>query len=127
MLYPELSETVFDAVYEVHRELGPGLLELPYRNALYYALRERGCVVEMERPYVVSFHREVVGEYFADLVVERKVIIELKAVQRLGVDHEAQLMNYLRLSGCQLGFLFNLGRMKVQFKRMVLEWGRGEP
>jgi GxxExxY protein len=82
-------------------------------------------VVEMERPYVVSFHGDVVGEYFADLVVERKVIVEVKAVQRLGVDHEAQLMNYLRLSGCQLGFLFNLGRMKVQFNRMVLEWGRG--
>jgi GxxExxY protein len=56
------------------------LLELPYKNALFYALRERGCVVEMERPYVVSFHGEIVGEYFADLVVERKVIIELKAV-----------------------------------------------
>jgi GxxExxY protein len=62
------------------RPCNRGLLELPYKNALFYALRERGCVVEMERPYVVSFHGEIVGEYFADLVVERKVIIELKAV-----------------------------------------------
>jgi GxxExxY protein len=81
MVYPEISKLVLDSVFEVHRELGPGLLELPYRNALYYALRSRGLAVEMERPYEVMFHGEVVGEYFADLLVDRRVILEVKAVQ----------------------------------------------
>jgi hypothetical protein len=62
MVYHSLSKQILDSVFEVHRELGPGLLELPYRNALFYALRSRGLAVEMERPYEVMFHGEVVGE-----------------------------------------------------------------
>jgi GxxExxY protein len=120
MVYPEISKLVLDSVFEVHRELGPGLLELPYRNALYYALRSRGLAVEMERPYEVRFHGEVVGEYFADLLVDRRVILEVKAVQHLDSVHEAQLMNYLRISGCRLGYLLNMAPVRFQYKRMLL-------
>jgi GxxExxY protein len=74
MIDRELSGLVLDSVFEVHRELGPGLLELPYRNALFYSLRSRGLRVEMERGFTVDFRGERVGEYFADLVVEGRII-----------------------------------------------------
>jgi GxxExxY protein len=120
MVYPEISKLVLDSVFEVHRELGPGLLELPYRNALFYALRSRDVAVEMEHPYSVMFKKDVVGEYFADLLVDDRVILEVKAVRSLEAVHEAQLMNYLRISGCRLGYLLNMAPVRFQYKRMLV-------
>ncbi|GAF80766.1 unnamed protein product, partial [marine sediment metagenome] len=80
MLYPELSKTILDAVFSVNRSLGPGLLEAPYHNALYYELLARETSVEYNAGYVVTHRGQAVGEYMVDLVVDNKVIIELKAV-----------------------------------------------
>jgi GxxExxY protein len=121
MIDRELSGLVLDSVFEVHRELGPGLLELPYRNALFYSLRSRGLRVEMERGFTVDFRGERVGEYFADLVVEGRIILEVKAIQAIGREHYAQLINYLRISGCTVGYVINFAPSRFEYKRMVLE------
>lgn len=120
MLYPELSKTIIDAVFAVNRSLGSGLLEAPYHNALYYELKARGAVVKYNVGYVVSHRGQTVGEYYADLVVAGKVIIEVKAVCALTPVHEAQLINYLRISGLRLGFLINFGGCKATWKRLVV-------
>ena len=107
MLYPELSTAVFDAAFAVHRTLGPGLLELPYHNALWYGLTKAGHTVGYNAPFEVSYLGETVGAYLADLVVDGTVVIEVKAVSALSAAHTAQLVNYLRIAGLRLGFLFN--------------------
>lgn len=120
MLYPELSKSIFDAAFAVHRELGSGLLELPYHNALYLGLKQAGLTVVYNAPFEVSYLGETVGEYLADLAVNGRVIIEVKAVAELSPAHTAQLINYLRISGLRLGFLFNFAPPKLEFKRVVV-------
>ena len=93
MMYPELSRKILDAVFAVHKGLGSGMLEKCYHNALYYELRSYELKVDYEVPFEVTWRGEVVGEYFADLIVERKVILEIKSVRALASEHEAQLLN----------------------------------
>ena len=124
MVYHELSVTILDAVFTVHRELGPGLLETCYHNALFYELKSSGLSVGYNVPHTVTYKGQVVGEYFADLVINGKVILELKSVKALGNDHIAQLLNYLHISGCQLGYLLNFQNSRMEFKRLVLQKGR---
>ena len=120
MLYPELSKLVIDGVIKVHKELGPGLLESCYHNALYFEFKEMGLEVAYNAPFNVFYHGQQVGEYFADLVVNGQVIIEVKAVNALSAAHEAQLINYLRISGCRLGFLVNFRGQRAVWKRFVV-------
>ena len=120
MLYESLSKNVLDAVFAVHRELGPGLLEQCYHNALYYELKSLGLQVGYNQPFTVSYNGNVVGEYLADLVVDERVVIELKSVKALSNEHVAQLLNYLHISGCRLGYLVNFWNTRVEFKRLVL-------
>ena len=120
MVYQELSVAILDAVYAVHRELGPGLLEQCYHNALFFELQASGLSAGYNVPFTVSYKGAVVGEYFADLVVEGKVILELKSVRAFCGEHVAQLLNYLRISGCRLGYLLNFQGTRVEFKRLVL-------
>ena len=100
--------------------LVPGWCEQPYHNALYYELVHSGCRVGYNAPFAVSYRGEVVGEYNADLLVNSLVVLEVKSVAVLGVAHTAQLLNYLRLSGCRLGFLLNFQPSHLEFKRLVL-------
>ncbi len=120
MIYHELSVQILDAVFTVHRELGPGLLERCYHNALFYELKSLGLAVSYNVPFTVAFKGNVVGEYLADLVVNGKVILELKSVKVLGNEHMAQLLNYLHISGFRLGYLINFQNSKMEFKRLVL-------
>ncbi len=120
MLYPEVSKQVVDGFFTVHRELGPGLLEACYHNALFYELRRQRLGVEYEKPLSVSYRGQVVGEFFADLVVENRVIIEVKAVTEFSRFMHAQLLNYLRISGLRLGFLVNFQGIKAEFKRFIV-------
>ena len=120
MVYESLSKRILDCMYLVHRTLGPGLKELCYRNALWYALRDAGLFVEMEKRFEVSFQGHVVGEFLADLCVEGIVILELKSVSQLNSEHEAQLLNYLSVSGCPVGYLLNFRLKRLQFERRVL-------
>ena len=120
MVHEKLSYNIIGCCMAVHSKLGPGLLEQCYHNALYYELRYRGLSVGYNVPYLVRYREQVVGEYAADLVVEDRVIIELKAVGRLSEAHTAQLINYLRISGCRLGLLVNFQGVSLEWKRLVV-------
>jgi GxxExxY protein len=119
VLYEGLSNVVLDAVHAVHRGLGSGLLEAPYHNALYYKLRKSGCRVQCNVPFSVIFEGDIVGEYFADLVVDGKIIIEVKSVRALDRQHEAQVLNYLRIAGLRVGYLVNFQGVRVIWKRFI--------
>ncbi|MBN1589637.1 MAG: GxxExxY protein [Pirellulales bacterium] len=109
MTIDELTGKVIGCAYRVHNELGSGFLEKVYENALRIELAEAGLSVEQQHPIPVVYHGEVVGDYFADLVVEDRLIIELKAVQTMAAQHEVQLVNYLTATGMDDGLLINFG------------------
>ena len=103
-----LTRTIIGAAIEVHRALGPGLLESAYRGCLKLELKEQGLAVAQERPLPVIYHGQAVGVgYRLDLVVNDRVIVEVKAVERLEPVHTAQLLCYLRLSDLPVGLLLN--------------------
>jgi len=118
MLHEELTGKILEASFEVIRELGAGFLEGVYQNALLVALRQKGIKAEPRVPLLVRFRGEVVGEYFADLLVEGKVIVELKAVKALAPEHQAQVINYLKATGIEVGLLINFGNPKLEYRRL---------
>lgn len=120
MLYPVLSKKILDAVFEVHRSLGPGLLEKCYHNALFYELRHLGLGVDYNAQFKVMHRGQVVGEYYADIIVDNKVVLELKSVEHFSPAHGMQLLNYLHITTCRLGFLINFLKPRLEFKRMIL-------
>ena len=118
-----ITESVIGAAIAVHRELGPGLLESAYEACLAFELVERGLTVEQQKALPVKYRGVKVDcGYRIDLLAEGKVIIELKAVERLEPIHEAQLLSYLKLSGCKVGLLinFNVKVLKNGIRRLVL-------
>jgi len=119
--YPEqaLTEKILEAAFTVHKSLGAGFLEKVYANALALELRDKGLSCEQEVPLKVRYKNAVVGDYLADLVVERRVLLELKACSAQDPVHEAQILNYLRASGLGVGLLLNFGRPKLQYRRFV--------
>lgn len=117
-----IADKIMDAAFLIHRELGPGLLESVYEIVLAKYLTDVGLMVERQVPVPIYFQGIAFDEGFrADLFVERKVIIELKSVERLQPVHSKQLLTYLRLTGCRLGLLINFGEnlLKDGFKRVV--------
>jgi GxxExxY protein len=121
----DVTYAVRGAVFEVNRVLGPGFLEKVYENALLVELRKRGLKADSQVPIKISYKGEMVGEYIADILVEDKVIVELKAVESLEKIHEAQLLNYLRATGIRAGLLVNMKHPKAEIKRMVLNFPEG--
>ena len=117
-----LSERVIGAVFEVSRVLGAGFLEKVYERALVRELEMRGMRVQRQVPLPVSYKGELVGEYFADLMVEDELLVELKCVELLNLEHRAQCLNYLRASGRNVCLLVNFQRARVQVKRVVLDF-----
>jgi GxxExxY protein len=118
----EIADRVMDASFQIHRELGPGLLESVYEVILAKQLAAMSLAVERQFPIPIRFQDLVFDEGFrADLFVEQKVIIELKSIERLQPVHSKQLLTYLRLTGCRLGLLINFGEnlLKDGFKRVV--------
>ena len=120
MKYADLTEKIINAAYNVHNVLGFGFLEKVYQNALVVELKKRGLRVSSEVPIKVHYDNEIVGEYVADLIVEDKVILELKAVKDLAEIHEIQLVNYLKATGIEVGLLINFGH-SVRVKRKVFD------
>ena len=116
----ELTYQINGAVYEVNRVLGGGFLEKVYENALLAEFRKRGLKAEAQAPITVKYKDEVVGDYFADIVVDGQVILEIKAIESLGRIHEAQLLNYLKATGYRVGLLINFTHPKAVIKRFVL-------
>jgi GxxExxY protein len=117
----EITYAINGAVFEVNRVLGSGFLEKVYENALLLELRKRGLKAECQVPISVAYKGDTVGEYYADVVVEDQVILEIKAIDRLQKVHEAQLLNYLKATGMQVGLLVNFRHPKAEIKRMVLD------
>ena len=107
--HSEITEAVIGCAFEVIKELGPGFLESVYEKALLVALHQKGLSAVAQHPLKVSFRGENVGEFFADILVERKVLLELKVVKALTPEHQAQLINYLHASGIEVGLL-KIGR-----------------
>ncbi|MGA2323674.1 MAG: GxxExxY protein [Sedimentisphaerales bacterium] len=116
--YEELSKKIIAAVFAVHKELGHGFLEKVYRNALAIELGQSGLNCAVEVPLKVSYRGRLVGEYYADIIVDNKIIIEAKAVNKLNSAHEVQLVNYLKATGKQIGLLINFGQT-VEVKRRI--------
>jgi GxxExxY protein len=119
LLLSAKTEPILGAFFQVYNALGPGFLERVYENALTLELRERGLRVEQQPPVSVSYKGVCVGQYFADLVVEGLVIVELKAAEALCDAHAAQLVNYLRATQLEVGLLLNFGRTAT-FRRVIL-------
>ena len=114
-----VTQQLIGAAFEVHNILGFGFLEKVYQHALQVELQLRGVKVELEPKMQVQFKGVIVGDYAADLLVEGKIIVELKTDATYQSAHEAQLLNELRGTGIKLGYLMNFGREKVEYKRMV--------
>ena len=117
--FDALTEQVLGAVFEVSNTLGAGFLEKVYQRALLVELRLRGVRAAGEVPFPVLYKGQVVGEYFADIIAENAVAVELKCVERLANEHTAQCLNYLRASGLTLCLLVNFQKPKVEWKRVV--------
>jgi len=101
----------------VHRVLGFGFLEAVYRNALEHELKRNGFQTRREAALEVRYDGEIVGNYFADLIVNEKLIVETKAIQAIAKAHEAQLVNYLTATGIENGLLLNFGAASLEFRR----------
>ena len=113
----DITYKINGAIFEVNRELGAGFLEKVYENALLIELINAGLKAEKQVPIKVKYKEREVGEYFADIVVENRIILELKAVKSLQKIHEAQLLNYLKATGIKIGLLVNFTHPKAQIKR----------
>ena len=121
----DITYAIRGAVFEVNRVLGPGFIEKVYENALIIEIRQRGFNANSQVPIKVFYKKNLVGEYVADILVENRVIIELKTVENLTNVHEAQLLNYMKATGIQLGLLVNFKHPKAEIKRMVLNLPEG--
>jgi len=120
MKHESLTEQIIKVFYQVYNELGHGFLERVYQNSFFLALRQAGFEVEAHKKIKVWFRGIEVGEYFADLVVNNLVILELKAAEALVEEHDTQLINYLRGTDIEVGLLFNFGK-KPTFRRKVYD------
>jgi GxxExxY protein len=119
LLEKDLTEKIISACLEVSNELGAGFLESVYEKELLIALTDKGLKAETQAPLRVVFRNRVVGDFYADTLVENLVIIELKAVKSIGTEHEAQLINYLKATNKRVGLLVNFGKPKLEWKRFV--------
>jgi len=115
----ETTEQVIGAAFEVYNKLGYGFLEKVYKNAMQVELIQRGCACETESQIKVHYKGVIVGDYFADLLVNESVIVELKIANQYNPSDEAQLLNELKATGIKVGLLINFGKEKVEFKRLV--------
>jgi len=121
LLYEDITEKIRQAAYDVHKYFGTGFLEKVYENALKYKLEKKGLQIFQQRQIPVYFIDNFkVGDYYADLLVENKIIIELKTASALDPIHFAQVKNYLKATKIKLGLLINFGTPKLQFKRIIL-------
>ena len=119
----DLTRAVIGCAFEVSNELGVGFLESVYENALMVALKDAGIGAESQKPIEVSFRDQVVGTFFADLLVEDKVIVELKAAKAIAPEHQAQIINYLNATVIEVGLLVNFGNPKLEYKRFTRRQG----
>jgi GxxExxY protein len=118
ILHKELSEPILKVFYDVYNELGYGFLEKVYQNAMYLELKSQGFKVEPQRQIKVYYKNELVGNFFADLLINDVIILELKACDSLVKAHYVQTLNYLKATNIEIGLLLNFGE-KPEIKRLI--------
>ena len=121
-----VSQRVIRCAFDVSNTLGAGFLEKVYENALCVELENNGLKFQSQKPIVVNYKGFQVGEYIADIVVEDKLLVELKALATLCSTHDAQVMNYLKATNLSVGLLLNFGRSKLGVKRIVWQYNETE-
>jgi len=119
MQYEELTQQIIGCAYRVYNQMGFGFLESVYEKCMVIELRKAGLSVNSQQPITVRYEGEIVGEFVADLVVEERIIVELKSVRRIIRAHEIQLVNYLVATGTDVGLLLNFAEQKVEVKRKL--------
>jgi GxxExxY protein len=117
-LYKDISDKLLKAFYNVYNTLGYGFLEKVYENSMFVELQKFGLKAEKQKHITVYYDEVQVGEYFADLIIEEIIIVELKAAESLCEEHEIQLINYLKATDIEVGFLINFGK-KPEFRRKI--------
>ena len=123
MKYEEITERILASAFDVCNELGSGFLESVYEKSLLIALRQNGLSAESQVSIDVDFRDQNVGHFVADIIVENKVLIELKTVDRLVSKHIAQILNYLKATGVEVGLLINFGNSKLEYRRLNNRFG----
>lgn len=118
LLHKDITDRIIKAYYNVYNSLGYGFLEKVYENAMLIELRKLGLNVQKQVPIKVYYEEQLVGQYFADIMVEETIIVELKAAEGLCEEHEFQLINYLKATELEIGLLMNFGKTP-QFKRKI--------
>ncbi len=118
--HKELTDKIINIFYRVYNKMGYGFLEKVYENAMVIELKKNSLPVIPQSPIKVYYDEEIIGEYFADLLVDGKVIVEIKAVKNRIEEHEAQLLNYLKATDIEVGLLLNFGP-KPQIKRKAFD------
>ena len=119
IIYKELTYQIIGSAMEVHKVLGNGFLEKVYENALFYEMKSKGMDIKAQQPIEITYKGQVVGNYVTDLIVNDRVIIELKAVERLTEVHEAQTINYLMATKYPIALLINFGAKSLEYKRFI--------
>ena len=117
--YEAITQVVIGCAFDVLNELGAGFLESVYEKALLFALRQEGLSATAQHPVKVMFRNQCVGDFFVDIFVDGKVIVELKAVKAITPEHQAQIINYLNATGIEVGLLINFGNSKLEYKRFT--------
>jgi GxxExxY protein len=120
IIHKELSYRIVGLAMEVHTKLGRGFLEKVYENALMELLNRDSIPARQQAPIHVTFEGKTVGEFFADILVDKKIVLELKVAEAIGSAHKAQMINYLRGTGIRLGIILNFGRRSLEYARVVL-------
>jgi GxxExxY protein len=120
VIYPDLSYRIVGCALEVYRELGYGFLEKVYENALMVALQQAGVQADQQVMIEVPFRGVIVGQYTADIIVEQKVLLELKSCDDISPVHMAQTLNYLKATNLRLAIILNFTKGDLQFRRVVL-------
>ncbi|WP_028855461.1 GxxExxY protein [Psychrilyobacter atlanticus] len=120
-LYKELSYKIIGLAMEVHRELGTGFLEKVYENALMILFEQNNIKSIQQEPIKISFRNKIIGDYIADIIVEDKIILELKCTSKIIGTHKAQIANYLKATGKKVGIIINFGNKSLEIERVVMQ------
>ncbi|MCK4307926.1 GxxExxY protein [candidate division WOR-3 bacterium] len=119
--YEEITQKIIGCAYRVYNNLGFGFLEKIYKKAMGIELKRKGFHIVEESKIEVHYESKIIGEYYADLLVEDKVIVELKSIKDLSETHEKQLINYLKATDIEVGLLINFGEKGVEIKRKIYD------
>jgi GxxExxY protein len=120
ILHKDLSYKIVGLAMQIHSELGFGFLEKVYENSMMVLFRRENIMAKQQAPISVSFEGEIVGDYYADILIEDKIILELKTIEKITDAHKAQALNYLKATGLKLAIIINFGKQRLEYERIVL-------